>query len=101
MSLFGLRLKTLRNTKGVSQRQLAEKLDISKGSVSRYEQSAMYPTVEVLVKLCAYFHVSADYILGLSDKIDFSISHLTDDQVQIVLSTINEFERLNKIESPE
>jgi len=99
MSLFGMRLKTLRNTKGVTQDQLAEKIGVSKASVSRYELSAMYPTVEVLIKLCEYFHVSADYILGLSDKLDIQISHLTDTQVQIVIGTVNEFDRLNSTEN--
>jgi len=100
MSLFGLRLKTLRNAKGITQEQLAEKLNVSKASVSRYEQSAMYPTVEVLIKLCKYFNVSADYILGLSDDIEFKLSHLTDVQIKLVLGSINEYERLNEIENP-
>lgn len=101
MNLFGMRLKTLRNKKGLTQEQLADKLgNITKASVSRYEQSAMFPTVEVLIRLCEYFDVSSDYLLGLSDKIEFKISPLTDIQVQIVVGAIHEFERLNALENP-
>jgi len=96
-----MRLKTLRNKKGLTQEQLADKLgNITKASVSRYEQSAMFPTVEVLIRLCEYFDVSSDYLLGLSDKIEFKISPLTDIQVQIVVGAIHEFERLNALENP-
>ena len=100
MNLFGLRLKTLRNGKKITQRQLADKIGVSKALVSKYELSAIYPSVEVLIKLCNYFSVSADYLLGLSDKIDFKVSHLKDEQVMLVVGTINQFEKLNEIENP-
>ena len=95
MELFGLRLKTLRLQKDLTQNQLARKLDITRSSVSYYEKSAIYPSVEILIKICQYFDVSADFMLGLSDKKDFQISHLTDEQVEIVLKTVHQFEQLN------
>ena len=100
MSLFGMRLKTLRNSKNLTQEQLSEKLGITKSAVSRYEQSATYCSIDVLIKLCDFFGVSADYMLGLSDKIDIKLSHLTDLQVQMIVGMINELERLNGYEVP-
>ena len=94
MELFGLRLKTLRQGKDLTQKQLADKLDVVKSSVSGYEQNTIYPSVEVLIKLCKYFDVSADYLLGLSDTMEFKMSHLTDEQITIVMNIINQFERL-------
>jgi len=94
-----MRLKTLRGSKRLTQVQLAEKLGVGKGSISRYEQSAMYPSVDVLIKLCNYFDVSADYLLGLSDEIGFKMSSLKDAQIEMIIGVIGEFERLNAFEN--
>lgn len=95
MELFGQKLKTLRQEKGITQEQLASKVEIVKSSISGYEKGSIYPSVEVLIKLCKFFDVSADYLLGLSDNMEFKISHLTDEQLSIILSLINQFERFN------
>ena len=95
MELFGLRLKTLRQSKNLTQTQLAEKLSLVKASISGYEQSAIHPSIDVLVEICKYFNVSADYLLGLSDTIDYKMSPLTDEQIAIIMSLMNQFEKLN------
>ena len=95
MELFGLRLKTLRLQKDLTQIELAKKLDITRSSVSYYEKNAVYPSIEMLIKICQYFNVSADYLLGLSDIKEFQISHLNDEQVEIILNVIRQFEQIN------
>lgn len=65
---FGTTLKELRQSAGLTQKQLAEKLWLSKATVSYYEQSLRYPSPEILVKLSNVFHVSTDYLLGIEDK---------------------------------
>ena len=97
MELFGLRLKALRREKGLTQSQLADKLNIVKASVSGYEQSAIYPSIEVLIQVCKYFDVSADYMLGLSDTMEFNMSQLTEEQTAIIMGIITQFERLNSL----
>ena len=96
MEIFGLRLKSLRQEKNLTQQQLAEKLGIVKASVSSYEQNANSPSLEVFVQLCKIFDVSADFLLGLSDNMDIRISSLTDDQVSLIMGLVNQFERLNR-----
>ena len=95
MELFGIRLKALRAQKDLTQNQLAQKLDITRSSVSYYEKGAIYPSVDILVKICRFFNVSADFLLGLSEGKEFHISHLTDEQVSIIINTIHQFEQLN------
>jgi transcriptional regulator with XRE-family HTH domain len=97
MELFGLRLKGLRSEKGFTQQQLADKLGIVKATVSSYEKTANYPSVEILINICKTFGVSADFLLGLSDDIDMKISHLTDEQILLIMNLINQFERLNRV----
>jgi len=96
MELFGLRLKALRQGKSLTQEQLGGKLGIVGASVSGYEKGISYPSVEALIELCRYFNVSADYLIGLADDaMQFRLSALTDEQVLIVLSIINQFEQIS------
>lgn len=97
MIYFGEKLKALRIEKGLTQQQIAEKIGLVKGSISAYEQSAKYPSIDVLIKLCEMFGVSADYLLGLSDSIEYNLSTLTDEQTQTVMRIIAEFEQYNRL----
>lgn len=52
----------------MSQRQLAKELGTTQTSISRWEKDPLSINAENLVKLCIYFQVSSDSILGLDDK---------------------------------
>ena len=95
MLYFGDKIKVLRQEKGLTQKQLAEKLELTKSTISAYEQSVKYPSVEVLIKLCSLFNVSSDYLLGLSDSMELKMSALTDDQTQLIMRLIAELEQYN------
>ncbi len=101
MIYFGAKLKQLREARKMTQQQLADKLELTKSSVSAYENSAKYPSVEVLIRIATIFDVSADYLLGLSDNMDVNISNLTDGQTQLILSLIQEFNALNNSKKKE
>ena len=66
--IFATRLKQLREDAGLSQSDLAKKLNISRGSISFYENESRVPDIEVLLDICKYFHVCADYMLGKSEN---------------------------------
>ena len=95
MLYFGARLRKLRKESELTQQQLADKLDVTKASISAYETNAKYPSIEVLIKIAGTFHVSADYLLGLSESVQFDNSMLTDEQSLIVSDIVNEFIHLN------
>ena len=61
------KLKLLRKEKGISQKVVAKALGITLSAYSNYEQGIREPSNDILVKLCKYFCVSADYLLGLED----------------------------------
>lgn len=56
-------LQFLRARQGVTQEQLAEKLDVSRQSVSKWESGASFPEMETLLKLCDMFHTDMDTLL--------------------------------------
>jgi len=68
MLLFASRLKESRKVKGATQKQVAELLSLNERTYRQYEAGEVDPPSSKVVKLCNYFNVSADYLLGLSDK---------------------------------
>lgn len=69
--MFGERLASLRNEKGLSQYDLAEKLDFSRGQIGNYEQGTREPDFATLIKIADFFQVSTDYLLGRSEDRSF------------------------------
>lgn len=61
------RIAEERKKLGLSQEALAEKVNISQKSISKYERGAGRPSYETLTAMAALFHVSIDYLLGNSD----------------------------------
>ena len=64
---FATILKELREEKGLSQMQLAKKLDISQSAIARWELSKTEPTAGALLLLSGFFEVSVGYLLGVED----------------------------------
>ena len=60
---LGEHIIALRKQKGVSQQALAEALDVSRQSVSKWETNASIPDLDKLVKLAAYFHITLDELI--------------------------------------
>lgn len=60
---FGERLYKIRKDAGISQEQLAEIMEVSRQSVSKWESDKAYPEMNRLVFLSDYFHVSLDYLM--------------------------------------
>ena len=83
---FGLRLKTLRKQAGLTQKQLAAQLGITKSVVSFYELQSRSPSPEVLAKLAQIFHVSADYLLGLDNRETIDVSGLDEKDISALRS---------------
>lgn len=61
---IGLNIKRLRNEKGFTQEQLAERLNVSSAAVSKWEAKNSYPDITLLFPLAEIFGVSVDELLG-------------------------------------
>ena len=59
---IGRRLKELRETEGLTQQKLADKLQIPRVNYTRYETNAARPDYETLIKIADFFDVSLDEI---------------------------------------
>ena len=67
MSKIADRLKELRAEKNLSQNKLSELLGITRTTYANYEQGTREPSIEMIIRFCDFFDVSADYLIGRSD----------------------------------
>lgn len=63
MTKFAARLSTLRKAQGMTQQGLAEALHISLEYLSKIERGQRKPSIDLVVDMACYFHVSTDYLL--------------------------------------
>lgn len=62
------RLKQLRIERGLKLKEVAEQLNVTIRSISRYEDGTREPSVEMIIKFCKLYEVTSDYLLGLADS---------------------------------
>ena len=63
-----MRLKYLRQKRGISQLKLAMDLNMNQNSISRYESGQREADYQTLIKFADYFNVSIDYLLGRTEN---------------------------------
>ena len=64
---FSERIAEAIKSSGLSQKEIAEKLNISESNITNWKNGENLPSVEVLFNLCKLLNASADYLLGLDD----------------------------------
>ncbi len=65
------RLTELRQDNDKEQKEIAQVLNCQQSAISKYETRKAKYKIEDIIKLCEYYHISADYILGLSDNLPY------------------------------
>ena len=65
--LFAQRVREVRKLQGETQKQLGDAIGTKANNVSEIESGKKTTTSEKIAKLCRHYHVSADYLLGLTD----------------------------------
>jgi len=66
---FGHKLKSEREKKGWSQDELAEKIYVSRQSVSKWENNKNYPSIETIINLSDLFDITIDELLRSDDRL--------------------------------
>lgn len=64
---FGKRLTDLRKAQGISQTELASRLEIHKNVLGRYERDQAKPSIEIASRIAELLGVSLDYLVGATD----------------------------------
>ena len=88
--MFGDMMKNLRQSRSLNQVQLANLLNVSKQTVSNWENNNILPSIEMLVKISQFFSVSTDYLLELDSRSYIEVTGLTDVQLAHVRQIIDD-----------
>jgi len=65
--LFGKKLKALRTSKKISQKEFGKIFGVAESTIGMYERDERRPDFELLNKFADFFEVSTDYLLGRTD----------------------------------
>ena len=66
--IFGDNLRNVRKAKGLSTMECAKQFKLSQPAWNFYELGSREPKLDLLIKICQFFNISSDVLLGLSDK---------------------------------
>lgn len=89
--MLSKRIYELRLSFGWSQVQLAQKLNITKQTVSNWENDNIQPSIDMLVKISRIFNVSTDYLLGLTPTNSINVDGLPTEFVAHILQIIDDY----------
>ena len=110
MAKFKERLKQLRTESGLTQTELADKLQMSKGSIGNYESGNREPNMETLEAIADFFNVDMNYLLGYSnERPDYTLeqiwvmecySNISDENDRAAVTAIlRKYDRYQKVTS--
>lgn len=82
MNVFSSRLKYVRQSKNLTQKQLALMIDVSPAMMCKYETSEAYPSYETLIKISQVLEISLDYLCGIEYSLnDNNSEYIVDEKL--------------------
>lgn len=66
--MLSQRIKEQRLEKGFTLKYVAEQLNVTIRSICRYESGEREPSIDMLKRICDFYDVSADYLIGRTDS---------------------------------
>ena len=91
--MLGNRINQLRSSLGWSQVELAKRLNVSKQTVSNWENDNIQPSIEMLVRLSKIFGVSTDYLLGNENIPRIDVSDIPPEFLAHILLIIDDYRK--------
>ena len=88
---LGLRIKQIRTQRGLTQNELAKRINKSKSAVCGYESDAQVSPLDVLVSIASVLNVSLDYLVGFEMEEPVSLTNLSVQQKKLVHLLVEEF----------
>lgn len=77
---FGIRLRQLREDRGLSRAALAKKLEVSKETIYRYENNVQTPSLERTKQIAVILRTSIDYLAGLDNQYTLKFPDMSQEQ---------------------
>ena len=81
---MGNRLKSLRTDKKLTQKQVADRIGLAISAISSYESGIRCPSYDILVKFAQMYHVSTDYLIGMTTMRSIDVTGLAEDEIALI-----------------
>ena len=88
--MLNQRIRLLRQARNMSQVELANRLGVTKQSVSNWENDNIQPSIEMLMRLASVFSVSTDYILGIEQREYLDVSGLSKEVIAHIRQIVDD-----------
>ena len=88
------KLRVLREARNLTQKQVADRVDISKAMISAYETASKAPSIDVLIRLARLYGVSVDYLVCVDAQKVIDVSGLDDDTVALVSALVEKLKNI-------
>lgn len=90
---YGLRMKELREKKGLTQKQACKLLGVSISSLSTYERNVREPSIETLVRMANLYNTTIDYITYRENVARISLKNFSPSQQQTIKNIISALDK--------
>ena len=91
LEIFSQRLRELRLSLEMTQKEFAKELGITASALSSYEKNNINPSISIAKRIAEKYHVSIDWLCGLSDKKDLKHPFQTYGDIVSVLFDIDDY----------
>ena len=91
--MLGDKIREIRLAKKISQVELAKILDVTKQSVSNWENENIQPSIEMLSKIADAFHISTDFLLSRDDRRYLDVTGISEETIQNLQSIVDEIRK--------
>ena len=81
---FGIRLRQLREERGLSRAALAKKLGVSKETIYRYENNVQTPSLDRTKQIAVILRTSIDYLVGMDNQYTLKFPGLSKEQRNVL-----------------
>lgn len=88
--MLGDVIKNLRLARNMNQIQLAKNLNVSKQTISNWENNNILPSIEMLIKISRFFSVSTDFLLELDSRTYIEITGLSKTQLAHIQQIVDD-----------
>lgn len=88
--MLGDRIRELRNSRSLSQVELAKQLHASKQTISNWENNNVPPSIDTLIRIANFFDVSTDYLLEFNNERKLNVEGLSDSQIAHIQAIIQD-----------
>lgn len=88
--MLGEIIKKLRISHNLNQVQLAQELDVSKQTISNWENNNILPSIEMLIRISRFFSVSTDFLLELDTRTYIEVTGLSQTHLAHIQQIIND-----------